>query len=268
MTAGVGARASTPVVSFLGAKKRSFSQSRKGRIGREEEVRAWLPWRSLRLGENLFLPRRSGALTGLAWQFKMNAPGEEGERMSVFRVDVAKTIQCICLLLKAMKKDRLEYISLLKLLYIADRESLAERGAPITGDVPVAMRNGPVLSAVYSLIRLERERDLVQWLQFLHTEDYDLQMKGDPGTALLSKYEERKLSEIAQRFAGHSWRELVDHTHTFEEWKLNDPDKEGVSVRVISLDDILRAVGRGDQIESIKADLEARVGLSSSLAAS
>ena len=43
--------------------------------------------------------------------------------MSVFRIDVLKTIQAICLLLKAMRKDRLEYISILKLLYMADRES-------------------------------------------------------------------------------------------------------------------------------------------------
>src|SRR5436190_21060219 len=98
--------------------------------------------------------------------------------MSVFRVDVPKTVQAICLLLKAMKTDRLEYISILKILYIADRESLAERGAPITGDVPVAMKNGPVLSAVYALINHQREKDLPLWLQYFHREDYDLEVKG------------------------------------------------------------------------------------------
>jgi hypothetical protein len=75
--------------------------------------------------------------------------------MSVFRIDVPKTIQAICLLLKAMKTDRLEYISILKILYIADRESLAERGAPITGDVPVAMKNGPSSAPLDSLAQGE-----------------------------------------------------------------------------------------------------------------
>src|SRR5437879_6190992 len=120
--------------------------------------------------------------------------------MSVFRIDVLKTIQAICLLLKAMKTDRLEYISILKILYIADRERLAERGAPITGDVPVAMKNGPVLGAVYALINREREEDLPLWLKYLHQEDYDLQMKGDPGTDHLSRYEERKLTELAEHY--------------------------------------------------------------------
>jgi uncharacterized phage-associated protein len=181
--------------------------------------------------------------------------------MSVFRIDVLKTIQAICLLLKATQRDRLEYISILKLLYIADRESLAERGAPITGDVPVAMKNGPVLSAVYSLIHRNREKDLPLWLKYLHREDYDLEVRGDPGTDLLSRYEERKLTEVAQRYTNHSWRELVRVTHDFEEWKINNPGDEGVNVLPISIDDILRAVGRADQAESIKEDMAARISL-------
>jgi uncharacterized phage-associated protein len=185
--------------------------------------------------------------------------------MSVFRVDVPKTIQAICLLLKAMKTDRLEYISLLKLLYIADRESLAERGAPITGDLPVAMRNGPVLSAVYALVNHEREEDLPLWLRYFHREDYDLEMKEDPGTDLLSRYEERKLSEIAERFAKFSWRDLVRYTHAFDEWKINNPEDEGVNVLSISIDDILNAVGRRDQAESIKQDMAARVSMMEAL---
>ncbi len=185
--------------------------------------------------------------------------------MSVFRVDVLKTIQAICLLLKAMKTDRLEYISILKLLYIADRESLRERGAPITGDVPVAMKNGPVLSAVYGLINREREQDLPLWMRFLHREDYDLEVKDDPGIDQLSRYEERKLTEVAQRYATFSWRDLVRVTHEFEEWKINNPEEEGVNVVRISIDDILRAVGRAEQAESIKQDMAARVSMMGAL---
>jgi hypothetical protein len=44
--------------------------------------------------------------------------------------------------------DRMEYVRLLKLLYIADREMMAEAGAPVTGDRAVAMDHGPVLSHV------------------------------------------------------------------------------------------------------------------------
>ena len=185
--------------------------------------------------------------------------------MNVFRIDVLKTIQAICLLLQARQTDRLEYISILKLLYIADRESFAERGAPITGDLPVAMKNGPVLSAVYSLINREREQDLPLWLKYLHREDYDLEAKGDPGTDLLSRYEARKLTEVAQRYATLSWRDLVRVTHEFEEWKSNRPGEEGVQVVAIPIDHILRAVGRAEQAESIKDDMAARVTMMEAL---
>ena len=143
--------------------------------------------------------------------------------------------------------------------YIADRESFAERAAPITGDVPVAMKNGPVLGAVYALINREREEDLPLWVKYLHQEDYDLQMKGDPGADLLSRYEERKLTELAERYAGYSWRKLVRLTHEFEEWKINNPEEEGLNVRPISIDDILQAVGRGGDSASIKEDMAAAV---------
>lgn len=185
--------------------------------------------------------------------------------MSVFRIDVPKTVQAICLLLKAMKTDRLEYISILKLLYIADRESLKDRGATITGDAPVAMRNGPVLSAVYALINREREEDLPHWLQFLHQEDYDLEVKADPGTGLLSRYEERKLTEVAERYGEFSWRKLVRLTHEFEEWKVNNPQEEDLNVRRISIDDLLRAVGRDADADAIKSDMAARVSMMDAL---
>ena len=185
--------------------------------------------------------------------------------MSVFRIDVLKTIQAICLILKEMKTDRLEYISILKLLYIADRASFADRGAPITGDVPVAMKNGTVPSATFALVNKDREEDLPLWLQYLHREDYDLIMKNDPGTDRLSRYEEKKLTEVAQHYAKFSWRDLVRHTHEFDEWKINNPEDEGLNVLPISIDDILAAVGRAEQAESIKADMAARVAMTEAL---
>ncbi len=42
---------------------------------------------------------------------------------------------------------------LLKILYLTDRELLAKRGQPLTGDQPVSMENGPVLSQTYDLMK-------------------------------------------------------------------------------------------------------------------
>ncbi len=42
---------------------------------------------------------------------------------------------------------------LIKMLYLADRELLAKRGQPLTGDQPVSMKNGPVLTTTYDLTK-------------------------------------------------------------------------------------------------------------------
>src|SRR4051794_19361490 len=47
---------------------------------------------------------------------------ERRTAMRMFKLDVPKTIQAIGVLLRATGCDRLEYLSILKLLYIADRE--------------------------------------------------------------------------------------------------------------------------------------------------
>ena len=40
----------------------------------------------------------------------------------------------------------IELLKLMKLMYLAERESLVKYGEPITGDVLVSMKHGPVLS--------------------------------------------------------------------------------------------------------------------------
>src|ERR1700693_4333664 len=139
--------------------------------------------------------------------------------MSLFKPNVRKAVQAIAVLLRATHRQRLEYLSILKLLYIADRESLADTGKPITGDAPVAMKNGPVLSGIYDLITFSNDRDLPPWAAFLHKEDYDLELKADPGQDLLSRYEIRKLEEVTCRDEKDSWRDLVRITHELPEWQ-------------------------------------------------
>jgi uncharacterized phage-associated protein len=43
-------------------------------------------------------------------------------------------------------RDCMPLLKLIKLLYLADRESLRLHGMPISGDLVVAMPHGPVLS--------------------------------------------------------------------------------------------------------------------------
>ena len=65
---------------------------------------------------------------------------------------VERTAQAAAVLLRRADGHRMPYIRLLKLLYVADRESVRGTGFPITGDDPCAMRRGPVLSITHDLI--------------------------------------------------------------------------------------------------------------------
>jgi uncharacterized phage-associated protein len=187
--------------------------------------------------------------------------------MPLFKLDIPKTVQAVAVLLQATDRSRLEYLSLLKMLYIADRESLADLGRPITGDGAVAMENGPVLSGIYDLINANvSDDDLRLWQEYLHRDDYHLELLRDPGVDQLTPYEQRKLAEVARRYQDCSWRDLVRITHDLPEWVWNRPDREqGILVRSIPLMDMVKAVGREKDADWIFEDARAAAALDSLL---
>jgi uncharacterized phage-associated protein len=151
-------------------------------------------------------------------------------------------------------------LRLLKLLYIADRESLQEVGNSITGDRAVAMDHGPVLSRTYDIIKGE-EHGVERWSQFIaRVGRRDLRLKTDPGVDALSAYEVGKLQEVANRFDASDGWEVVEKTHEFPEWQRNRPP--GRSSKEIPFEHILEAVGMADHAAEIIADSEsfARIG--------
>ena len=52
----------------------------------------------------------------------------------------------------------MNYMRLLKVLYLAEREILADSGKPLTGSRVVAMPRGPVLEDLFQLIKGQPER--------------------------------------------------------------------------------------------------------------
>ncbi len=168
----------------------------------------------------------------------------------VFRFNIDKTIQAIAALLHFHASKEMSYLRMLKLLYLADRESLRETGRPITGDRVVAMEHGPVLSYTYDLVKGEHTGWPV-WSQFLGKKGYRIEMLRDPGNGALSKYEIGKLRELTERYADHNdWYRVVV-VIALEEWMKNDPGK---SSKPIPLEDILEAIGRGADKEAILQD--------------
>jgi uncharacterized phage-associated protein len=168
----------------------------------------------------------------------------------VFRFNLEKTIQAIAAFLHFHGSKEMSYLRMLKLLYLADRESLRETGRPITGDRVVAMEHGPVLSSVYDLIKGEHTGWSV-WSKFLGKKGYRIELLQDPGNGVLSKYEIGKLRVMTERYADQNEWDLVEIVHALDEWKKNDPGK---SSKPIPFEDILEAIGRCEDKEAILQD--------------
>lgn len=179
-----------------------------------------------------------------------------------FHLNERKAAQAAAHLLRR-HGGRLPYMSLIKLLYLADRRALIETGTPITGDRMVSMPYGPVLSHVLDLIS-HGPRDGSPWFRYVsEPEGYDVALRAaDPESDALSRYDLEVLDAVDEQH-GHLDRwALVAYCHTLPEWK----DPEGSSI-TIDPEDILRTADvPEDEIRQIAAgakELEhlARFGL-------
>jgi uncharacterized phage-associated protein len=171
----------------------------------------------------------------------------------MFRFHFEKTLQAAGVLLREHPLHAMGMLRLLKLLYIADRESLRETGAPITGDRVVAMRNGPVLSETYDLIKGEHIRT-PEWSEHFENLDYFVHLRKEPRIGRLSRYEIETLNDVAHRLEHEDDWAVVDQTHEFPEWQKN---QAGDASKPIPHEDILDAVGRGEDIQAIREEAEA-----------
>jgi uncharacterized phage-associated protein len=84
-------------------------------------------------------------------------------------------VQAIAAFLHFHGTKDMSYLRMLKLLYIADRESLRATGRPITGDQMVAMEHGPVLSGVFDLIKGEHKA-WPRWSECFKKNGYCIEM--------------------------------------------------------------------------------------------
>jgi uncharacterized phage-associated protein len=164
----------------------------------------------------------------------------------------AKATQAAAQLL-TWRGGTMSYMKLIKLLYLADREALLRWERPITTDRWVSMKNGPVVSQIYNLIREEPapgEDGL--WRRHIQPAGYDVRLVAPIDDDELSAAEVRLLHQI---FALHGRRnrwELVSISHTLPEWK-----HPGPSSTPIEPADILRGEGRSEsEVAAVIAELE------------
>ena len=167
-----------------------------------------------------------------------------------FRCKTEKAIQAAAVLLRLAADRRMSYLRLLKLLYIADRESLKRSLRPIIGSRPVAMKEGPLHSEVLDLVK-GRHVDEPLWSEYIRRDRYEIELLKDPGVSELSRFEIDLLTEIFEDLASESDWEIVERTHCFPEWDKNYPDKSANTSCTIPFEDLIDAVGRSAEKETI-----------------
>jgi uncharacterized phage-associated protein len=161
-----------------------------------------------------------------------------------FRFNVVKSTQAAAFLLRMNGGDMDKYL-FIKMLYLADRAAIEKWGDPITGDIPVSMEHGPVLSLIYDLTKGDCPQFHSEWSQFVSDADWETNqvfLVGDPGTDDLSRAEQAILKSVFEAFRNYSWKEMKDYSH-----KLQEYEEVGKGSKRIAFSKLLRAVGKNDQ---------------------
>jgi uncharacterized phage-associated protein len=173
-----------------------------------------------------------------------------------FKLDTVKVVQAIGVILRNQPHHVASKLRILKLLYIADREAIAERGRPIVGAKTVAMDHGPLHSGALDLMNGET-LDAAEFSSHFDRRGYMIEHTANPGVDHLSRYEIEKLNELCDRYMSVSdWDLAHEITHAFPEWIAHF--KPGTST-AIPIQSIVEAVAKPNDAAAILNDLESEM---------
>jgi len=155
-----------------------------------------------------------------------------------FRFQPLRATQAAALFLD-MAGGRSKFTSILKLLYLADRQSLLETGSTITGDTVVDMKNGPVLSITYDCVKGTASRaNCEAWDGCIRKEGNYAVLTANPGDDELSDYDLEVIREVHRE---HGWRDLHSLLHDVIHQLPEHRDPSPAKRRDVHYADILRA---------------------------
>lgn len=176
-----------------------------------------------------------------------------GRRMQP-RFNQKKTTQAAARFLK-LANGRMNYMKLIKLLYLTDRGAFLRWSRPVSGDKYFLMKLGPVLSEVHDLItEVPCPSDEVFWTAHISPpSNHEVELKAEPGNDELSKAEEKLIDEIFAAYGHYKPFDLVDLLHkTLPEWKEIKGGRIPLEYR-----EILQAGGKSpEDIEEIESELD------------
>lgn len=168
--------------------------------------------------------------------------------------DIEKLIGFAAYVMKKMGLSSIQYIMLIKLMYLSDRKSVELYDHTISNDNFVSMDKGPVLSRLLNLIHDECAPELQNtWNTYFKTCEHYVKIVSDEAIKKvenLSRAEMKVIDEVVSEFGKRDVWELIDnHMHTLPEWK--NPNGSSIPIK---LEDIMRALNKSE--DEIKSTLE------------
>ena len=159
-----------------------------------------------------------------------------------FRFNEPKAIQVAGRLITKAGGE-INYMALIKLLYLIDRESLLRYGHPVTGDRVVAMERGPVVSQIFDFVSQKKQGyPNGNWHEYIPRPKpyvYTVKLKKPAPDDELSQADVELIDRVFEQHKSKDEDALVEFVHKLPEWK--NPGK-GKS-KLIPYEEILRAGG-------------------------
>jgi len=168
-----------------------------------------------------------------------------------FAFDEKKATQCAALLL-SLNHGRMNYMKLIKLLYLSDRKAILSWSDTITTDRYVSMPKGPVTSCIYDKIKSGVKDDGSYWSCYIRTVDFEaVLINKSISDDCLSEMEIETIKSVYEKFKDVNEWDMVEYCHeNIPEWR-----NPGSSSIPISIEDILSQKYKGKEYESIVEEM-------------
>ena len=143
--------------------------------------------------------------------------------------DRDKALEAILYIAKSLRN--LTFHSISKMLYLSDKLHLQEYGRLICGDRYIAMDNGPVLSAIYDMMKVAAKKKSidVDWDEIIQ-ESLDVYRgryvipKRDCDMDMLAESEVECIQKVIAEYGRKSFGQLTDITHD-SAWEATDDNQ-------------------------------------------
>lgn len=167
-----------------------------------------------------------------------------------FPINGKKATQATARLIDQSGGGPIDYLRLVKLIYLSDRESILKRGVPIVGGHYFSMRKGPTIGEVMDFVN---QRNAEQWADTISPLfGHEIRLQDCPSFESLSKSEMEILDRTVAHHAHRTTDELVQWCHeNCKEYENVPPHRR----KPIQVEAILRAGGKSSRaIQKVLSD--------------